>query len=946
MSQGFSGQNLRGRSFRGQDLTGANFSHSDIQGADFTNTILIGANFSHAKAGLQQHFCLFLIAVSLVVSAISGAATRMAGSIAISMSKGLESQSLHGIVLVVVLTVLAILFLFIALRGLTVDLLAVFVAVASALVVVGAVWLAVASAKFNTGNEGLQLVMRTAWALAGTLPWAFAGVLAGALAGTLPWILAETLFGILIEVLALTGVWILGWVLAGEIFKAVSDVWTWSVITSVTVAGVLLASYVSWRALSVGDEKFALIRRFAIVLAATGGTSFRGADLTDADFTQATLKSTNFTGATLTGTRWYQAKKLDRARVDDSLLTESAVRDLLVSGNGYKKSYVGVNLKGANLAGANLNQANLREADLSEARLQGANLERANLTKVQAIGADFSSAYLTGACLESWNIDSTTKLERVDCQYVYLLQGQRERRPSSGEFKPGEFTKLFQEVLDTVDLIFRNGVDWKAFMAAFKTVQMENEDADLAIQSIENKGDGVVVVKVSVPPDANKEKIHSDFIPNYEFALRAIEEKYQAQLDVKDDLIESYRQQLEDSRQRERQQNANMKEIISLLALKPDNVPVNVPEVKAIAERQSLAKNLVILTLGSGDFEHGFPSVTAQIWTTGDRLPTQCLGQLPPAPEIPQVYSRWQPLYNSLGLVPRITILPNQVTNISNTNKNDIYPLAEELEEQLNQWLNSDTFRPIDKSLREKFVRSDEVSFIIQSENTNVRRLPWHLWDFFKSYRKAEVALSAPFYDRVEKTAPLRTKKRLLAILGDSTGINIEEDCKVLENLNNAETVFLVQPTRNELDKHLWDEQGWDILCFSGHSSSQWDGRNGWIYINQTEKLTIEQLENALLAAIERGLQLAIFNSCNGLGLAKQLACLHIPQIIVMRAPVPDVVAQEFLKNFLRAFASGKSFYLAVRQAREMLQGLENDFPCATWLPVICQNPAEEAIAW
>jgi hypothetical protein len=197
----------------------------------------------------------------------------------------------------------------------------------------------------------------------------------------------------------------------------------------------------------------------------------------------------------------------------------------------------------------------------------------------------------------------------------------------------------------------------------------------------------------------------------------------------------------------------------------------------------------------------------------------------------------------------------------------------------------------------------------------------------------------------VEKTASSRAKLRILAVLGNSDGINLEEDRKFLANLHEAETVFLVEPTRKEFDKQLWDEQGWDILCFSGHSSSQWDGKNGWIYINQTDKLTIDQLENALKAAIERGLQLAIFNSCDGLGLARQLADLHIPQIIVMRELVPDLVAQEFLKNFLRAFVSGKSFYLAVRQAREMLQGLEDDFPCATWLPVICQNPAEEPMS-
>jgi hypothetical protein len=93
-------------------------------------------------------------------------------------------------------------------------------------------------------------------------------------------------------------------------------------------------------------------------------------------------------------------------------------------------------------------------------------------------------------------------------------------------------------------------------------------------------------------------------------------------------------------------------------------------------------------------------------------------------------------------------------------------------------------------------------------------------------------------------------------------------------------------------------------------------------------------------------LKLAIFNSCDGLGLANELADLQIPQAIVMREPVPDRVAQKFLQHFLKYFSKGESFYLAVRQAREKLQGMEGEFPCASWLPVIFQNPAEKSLIW
>lgn len=104
-----------------------------------------------------------------------------------------------------------------------------------------------------------------------------------------------------------------------------------------------------------------------------------------------------------------------------------------------------------------------------------------------------------GACIEAWNMDATTTLEDVDCQHIFLLEepneyGTCERRSSSGSFAPGEFTKLFQEVLSTIDLIFQDGIAWKAFVTAFKSLQVQNQDTELTIQSIENKGDGVVVV--------------------------------------------------------------------------------------------------------------------------------------------------------------------------------------------------------------------------------------------------------------------------------------------------------------------------------------------------------------------------------------------------------------------------------------------------------------------
>jgi uncharacterized protein YjbI with pentapeptide repeats len=68
----------------------------------------------------------------------------------------------------------------------------------------------------------------------------------------------------------------------------------------------------------------------------------------------------------LTKVRWKDAKKLDRARVGNSILQNPQVRELLVTLNGAEQNYSSTNLRGANLAGAKLMGANFTGAILSE----------------------------------------------------------------------------------------------------------------------------------------------------------------------------------------------------------------------------------------------------------------------------------------------------------------------------------------------------------------------------------------------------------------------------------------------------------------------------------------------------------------------------------------------------------------------------------------------------
>lgn len=75
----FTHRNLRRRCFRGQTLSNHDFSYADIRGADFTGANLTDANFSHARAGLPLPWAIALLLCSLLLSALAGIASGLAG---------------------------------------------------------------------------------------------------------------------------------------------------------------------------------------------------------------------------------------------------------------------------------------------------------------------------------------------------------------------------------------------------------------------------------------------------------------------------------------------------------------------------------------------------------------------------------------------------------------------------------------------------------------------------------------------------------------------------------------------------------------------------------------------------------------------------------------------------------------------------------------------------
>ncbi len=202
---------------------------------------------------------------------------------------------------------------------------------------------------------------------------------------------------------------------------------------------------------------------------------------------------------------------------------------------------------------------------------------------------------------------------------------------------------------------------------------------------------------------------------------------------------------------------------------------------------------LLVYTLLGGNLNQGFPIVTAQLWHHDKFF--KITGSLPAAPELNKLYQRWQRLHEAihqrLGNAQRIKVHQEDITNVS---VNDFDEVCQQLRASLNAWLRYDSFANMERQLRTLLNQDDQIRIIIETNIVVLHQLPWHLWDFFDNYPQAELGLSNHEYASPQVLQKSSTGKvKILAILGNGVGIDIDKDRLFLENLANTQTTFLIE---------------------------------------------------------------------------------------------------------------------------------------------------------
>ena len=271
---------------------------------------------------------------------------------------------------------------------------------------------------------------------------------------------------------------------------------------------------------------------------------------------------------------------------------------------------------------------------------------------------------------------------------------------------------------------------------------------------------------------------------------------------------------------------------------------------------------------------------------------------------------------------------------------------------ELQRWLRSKELYDIRAKITSS---SSEVTLFISCDG-DLARLPWETWELGSESDIPITIARSPLNIRSETTQNKlirRRKPRILAILGDDTGLDLQGDRATLATLDSIADIQVVtwQPQqtpeviKQQIQQALIDPQGWEILFFAGHSNET-AITGGEIAIAPQISLAVTEIAPQLTIAKDNGLRFALFNSCSGLSIAKSLIDLGLSQVGVMREPIHNQVAQTFLVQFLSAIGNYQNVGAAMQAACNYLQQEQKlTYPSAYLVPSLFAHPDAELFA-
>ena len=360
----------------------------------------------------------------------------------------------------------------------------------------------------------------------------------------------------------------------------------------------------------------------------------------------------------------------------------------------------------------------------------------------------------------------------------------------------------------------------------------------------------------------------------------------------------------------------------------------------------------IILRLGSGNLTQGFPGVYIELKGDGIDGWGESTSLLP-APDLKTKYDAWERVYRAS------VRLSERGSNFSTPTGTQIgiasiHQVRSDLIAALNHWLSQDDFARIQAQLRTDLGSDDRISLsIITTDDTFLWKLPWHHWDFCKAYTHCVESFSKS-HIQANLQQRLRANGRvdILAIWGHAPELELAKDFAALQQ-PRARLTHCQPKSAIDISDTFIKQPQIRILFFGGHGETtelELEANIqsiGTIYLDKDTPISISKIKADLKQAIERGLQIAIFNCCSGLGLAQELADLNLPYLVVMRSQIPDKLAQQFCQDLLSRYSQGGDFTTAFHYARgQLIPRTNRDDEFESWLPMLVHNPQSNRVTW
>ncbi|OUL20964.1 hypothetical protein BV378_28275 [Nostoc sp. RF31YmG] len=342
-------------------------------------------------------------------------------------------------------------------------------------------------------------------------------------------------------------------------------------------------------------------------------------------------------------------------------------------------------------------------------------------------------------------------------------------------------------------------------------------------------------------------------------------------------------------------------------------------------------------------------------WGKGQRLTTQV--NYPPA--LIQLYKEWQRAYLNFYRSDQMRgrTVDGGVARLTIDWHAELVKAETKLMYEFHRWLRSGELYEIraqiaqtsQQLIKENTETNEAVQIFLTCAPLELDRFPWEAWELGNEFatNNAIQFIRTPLNISTQAQEKRQGRPRILAILGDDTGLNFKAEKESLKSLLRIADVEFVgwQPQYTaaeviqKISDAITDERGWDVLFFAGHSNET-DLTGGELGIAPEMSISISEIAPQLSAAKKRGLQVAIFNSCSGLSIADALIDLGFGQVVVMREPIHNSVAQGFMVRFLQGLAKHLDVYESLTEARQFLRmDKSHTYPSSYLVPSLFCHP-------